>query len=568
MPIETHVDILKKINQYFLDFLVAPKSVCLCRGFGWQAARGLLPHPHPISLPRRRVLAERVEVSPAVNFKAEKEIYLQRFPSMKLSREAAFVIIFFILFLSAIYARISAQTMKILVHMTSEQEAYLKTRVLPIFERQNNIKIRIEEYLSYSEIADKLKESNDSIGLVKVPFVKEWELVDNGYIRSLNSFLSPVEKEEFRKVYACWWLGARDNEQYYIPRKFETRILAYRPSKVAVAVDTWKSFTRAIDSSLEKINGRGLPKGYALESDPNEWDFFDLYVAGFVWAHTKFPDGIKSRIAQRGKLYDGTALTLIDRVFECGGDLNSLFNMNDKAVLDAFIWEAAYAWGGIYDSLMWTRQWTGQQLWDGFLNGSIYLTFFTQLDCITVLNKEIGRENINKDVAADFATAQMPRGCSIELDKAGQITRQGTHRVSTGGWWWGIPKRWNDPALAYKLARFITNHENQIKECAEFGMVPVRYDVIKDPNALFFGGPLSEVFKTSYKQIQTNDNFVLPSGGQIDTVTRCYLDAWKKIIMEKNWANNPRLAPTPDHIFRDLKENYAPRIMKMMQESK
>ena len=111
-------------------------------------------------------------------------------------------------------------------------------------------------------------------------------------------------------------------------------------------METWKQFARAIDSSLSKINGRGLPAGYDLENDPNEWDFFDIYVAGFVWAHTKFPDGKKSRIAQRGKLYDGMALTLIDRVFECGGDSYSLFNMNSKAVTDAFLWEAAYAWGG------------------------------------------------------------------------------------------------------------------------------------------------------------------------------------------------------------------------------
>jgi len=469
---------------------------------------------------------------------------------------------------SGIAIRVPAQTIKILVHMTSEQEAYLETQILPLFERQNNVKIQLEDYQSFNEIAARLKESNDSIGLVKVPFVKEWELVDNGYIRSLNSFLSPGEKDEFRKVYACWWLGARDNEQYYIPRKFETRILAYRPSKVALAVETWKQFARAIDSSLSKINGRGLPAGYDLENDPNEWDFFDIYVAGFVWANTKFPDGKKSRIAQRGKLYDGTALTLIDRVFECGGDSYSLFNMNSKAVKDAFLWEAAYAWGGIYDTTMWSGQWAGQQLWEGFWKESIYLTFFTQLDCITVLNKEIGPENIHKDVAADFATAQMPQGCSIELDKSGGKLRQGSNRVSTGGWWWGIPNRWNDPALAYKLARFITNRENQIKECTKFGMVPVRYDVIKDPTALFSGGPISEVFKTSYKQIQTNDNYVLPSSAQIDTVTQCYLDAWKKIVMEKKWADNPRLAPIPDYIAWELKENYAPRIMKMMREAK
>lgn len=487
---------------------------------------------------------------------------------MKPFNKSVFFFISLVLFVSAVAVSVSAQTMKILVHMTSEQENYFTTQILPLFERQNTVKIQVEDYQSFDEIAVHLRDPKDSIGLVKVPFVKEWELVDRGYIRSLNSFLSPAERVEFQNVYACWWLGARDNEQYYIPRKFETRILAYRPSKVLAAVEAWKQFSRTIDSSLAKINGHGLPAGYNLESDPNEWDLFDLFVAGFVWSHTKFSDGKKSRIAQRGKLYDGTALTLIDRVFECGGDSYSLFNMDGKSVLDAFLWEAAYTWGGIYDTTMWTGQWTGNQLWEAFLKGSIYLTFFTQLDCITVLNKEVGLENMHNDIAVDFATAQMPQGCSMELDKSNSVLRRGCHRVTTGGWWWAIPKQWKDPMLAYKLARFITNRENQVKECSKFGMIPVRYDVIKDPFALFSGGPISEVFITSYKQIRTNDNFVLPSSAQIDTVTQCYLDALKKIVIEKKWANNPRLAPMPDQIAWDLKENFAPRIMKIMQELK
>ena len=110
------------------------------------------------------------------------------------------VIISLIVLSFGLIVRVPAQTMKILVHMTTEQELYLKTQVLPVFERQNNIKILIEEYQSFNEIATRLKGPKDSIGLVKVPFVKEWELVDDGYIRSLNSFLSPGEKDEFQKV--------------------------------------------------------------------------------------------------------------------------------------------------------------------------------------------------------------------------------------------------------------------------------------------------------------------------------------------------------------------------------
>ena len=461
-----------------------------------------------------------------------------------------------------------AQTMKVLVHMTDEQETYLSTEVFPLFEKENAVTIHCENFDSFDEIAAKLDQFKDSVGLVKVPFVKEWELVDKGYILSLSSLLSASDMFDFRKTYACWWLGARDNQVYFIPRKFETRIMAYRPSKVAWALDNWKKYAPAIDSLLSKVNGRGLPARYVLKTDPEQWDFFDVFVAGYAWSRGEFLGVKKPRIAHRGKLYDGAALRLVDRVHECGGDSYSLFNMNGKAVLDSYLWEAVYAWGGIYDSLMWTDHWTGQRLWDAFLSGAIFLSFFTQLDCISVLNKEVGPENMQKDAAIDFATSLMPRGCSVELDKKKDPLRWGVHRVTTGGWLWGVPKHYKDPAMAFKLARFITNRENQIKECAKFGMVPVRYDVIKDPMALFKGGPIRDVFATSYEQIQANNDFVLPSGAAMDTITQCYLDAWKNIVIEKNWAQGPGKAPNGRFLASLLEKNYAGRISRMMQGGK
>ena len=49
-------------------------------------------------------------------------------------------------FLPGLLISLPAQTMKVLVHMTSEQEAYLETQILPLFERQNNVKIQLEDY--------------------------------------------------------------------------------------------------------------------------------------------------------------------------------------------------------------------------------------------------------------------------------------------------------------------------------------------------------------------------------------------------------------------------------------
>ena len=208
---------------------------------------------------------------------------------------------------------------------------------------------------------------------------------------------------------------------------------------------------------------------------------------------------------------------------------------------------------------MWAGQWSGRELWDAFWKGSIYLSFFTQLDCITILNRESGQGRAD----IDFATSLVPQGCSITLDKSRKTLRQGGHRVTTGGWWWGIPQQWMDPVTAYRLARFITNRENQVMECKRFGMVPVRNDVIRDPVALFSGGPVSDVFRTSYRQMQENNNCVLPGNKLIDTVSRCYLDAWKRIAVEKQWSEKASMPPKEEYIEAVLKKHFSPRVMKI-----
>ncbi len=430
--------------------------------------------------------------------------------------------------------------MKALVRMIPDQEKYFASEVVPNFEEEYNAEVDVVHYESVDSIDRELQLRRGEAGLVKVPFDRAASLAETGLIRPLDTFLSEDELLEFKNTYLLTSLGQYNGKQYYVPRKFETRILVYRISKVEEAVMLWEDHREEIENELRRYNGRGLPATYLLESDPNEWDFYDVFVVGWVWAHTPQDGRVAPRVAHRGKEYSGTALRVIDRVYQCGGNGDDVVEMRGDAVVDAFFWEAVYAASGIYTPRMWEEQWSGTGVWEGFASDDVYLSFMTQLDCFFIHGT--GRDGLKGYLSDpdDMGVAVMPAGCSVELDERGNILRGGTSAVSTGGWWWGIPAESPDPRASYNLARHITGTENQIQGCGRFGMIPVRKDILSDMSMLFGGGWISKIYAVSFEQLMKNRKTVLPSQSGFDRVRNTYLSAWFDIVVRGNWSADRR----------------------------
>jgi ABC-type glycerol-3-phosphate transport system substrate-binding protein len=150
------------------------------------------------------------------------------------------------------------------------------------------------------------------------------------------------------------------------------------------------------------------------------------------------------------------------------------------------------------------------------------------------------------------------------LDTNGTILRNGSKAITTGGWWWGVPKDCPDPQLAYKLFISMTSRENQLKECVRFGMIPVRKDILKSKEILFTDNWISKVFQTSYRQIQQNDNNILPTIPYFDKIVNVYLEAWFDIVASGNWA--PEKGP-PDREFITTRiiEKHSKKISKFLR---
>jgi hypothetical protein len=424
----------------------------------------------------------------------------------------------------------------------------------------------VVHYDNAAELEGELDKFPREVALVKIPFDKTASLISDNRLLSLDAVVTPQELKDFRQTFMLTSLGIHGGKQYLIPRKFETRIMVYSKSKVADALAIWRSFRDSINAEMKAMNGYGLPATYVLKDDPNKWDFFDVYVVGYIWAHTPYQGKMHGRIAHRGKRNTGTSQRILDRIFQCKGDSSQIMTMHGDAVTDAFMWEAAYA-ASVYNDRMWKEAWTSTDIWKGFRDNEVFLTFTTQIDCFIIHGTgQDGLEGYIND-PADMGVALMPQGCSLLLDRNGAVSREGCRAVTTGGWWWGIPKNAPDPKLSYQLARYISNTKNQINDCSRFGMIPVRKDILGDISMLFGGGWITEIYQTSFKQLMNNGSTILPVNVHTDKIGNLYLDAWYDIVVNKNWSDNGRF-PQWEHVQRVLETKYAPQAARVLDDAK
>lgn len=433
----------------------------------------------------------------------------------------------------------------VLIRMMPAQQRFFRQEIIKEFEQKANCKINIATFNNQWDIERMLKleagKKIAEIGLVKTPFEMTNVLVSKGYMKRLDEINDSEavmnDIAEYHPLAAG--LGFVDGKPYYIPRKLETQILYFSKSKVADAVSKFENHRKRIDAELKKYNTYGLPAGYSLEADPNTWDFYDLYVVGAIWSNEKYNDVTVGRLAHRGARYEGTALYLIDRALQLGASHEDILQLTADKVTDMFLWERVLIRSGAYNPGMWQDPWKGSNIYNGIKDGKVFLSYLQQIDCFNVhgWQDDPGMPTYLSDIN-DMGLALIPKAVSFELDKEGKPLYEGTRSISTGGWWWGIPKTCPNARLAYEFARFITNKENNAKECAKFGMLPVRKDILNNLSLVFDQGWVGEIYKVSVDQIKSQLDegklVTVPLVEQYPQIGQNYVEAWYKLCVEYN----------------------------------
>lgn len=427
----------------------------------------------------------------------------------------------------------------LLIRMMPAQERFFRDEVLPKFEKKHNCKVNLATFDKEWDIERILKlessKKKPTIALVKTPFEMTRVLAANGYLQDLSSVLDSAQVDldlaEYHQLASG--LGFYDGKPYYLPRKLETRVLFYRKSKVADAVSKFANHKDRINEELKKQNGYGLPTNYTLESNPSEWDFYDLYVAGSIWANEEY-NGVKmGRIGHRGARYAGTALFLVDRSLQLGATPEDILKLTADRNVSTYLWERVMVRNGIYNPGMWQDPWKGANIYNAIKDGKVFLAYLQQIDAFLVHGwKDDPSMPSYLPEEGDMGLAVVPKAVSFELDSAGNPAYDGTRSISTGGWWWGIPKTSPDPKLAYALAQYINSREVQAKECSRFGMVPIRKDILNKLPQVFDQGWVGDIFQVSSDQIALNKLTTVPLVKAYPEVSQNIIDAWYKLSVE------------------------------------
>jgi maltose-binding protein MalE len=429
----------------------------------------------------------------------------------------------------------SVDEMTVYIRMMESQDKWFRENIISDFEKETGVKINVRTFESITDLIQVLELDKDqnTVGLVKTAAEMLNPLVANDLVLNLKD-IEGIDLDADLDEYldAALELSYVDGEPYYIPRKLETNTLLYVKSKVDEAVAGWEPMKGDIDAMFAATNGVGLPADYALEADPNMWDWYDLAVVGYYWNATEG----EPKIAHRGKDYGGTQVELVTKAFQAGATQEEVLNFSGQAIQDAYEWEVFMKENSLYNPGMWEEAWSGGGIWNAMAGGQVYLAFMHQIDAFFIhggTDPSMTGYLANPD---DMATAIMPAGASLEMAD-GAPARMGEHASQLGGWSWGIPASTPDANLSYDLARYITNAHNHAKESSTFGMMPVRKDIMANLGESFEEQWIQDVFNTAVSQM---DNVTkLPTDGNWPAIGQLYNDAWYDIVVNGNNSDIP-----------------------------
>ena len=458
---------------------------------------------------------------------------------MEIKMPKKFLLLLLIILLSSFTCQkgVEKSEITVLIRMMDIQDLWFREKMRQ-FEKENNVKINVVTFDQVEDVRQMMdlerKSKRKRIGLVKTALEMVYPLAKENYLIPLEEIveLLQLEKDLDEYLSEAVKVGTIDGRVYYIPRKLETYLLFYLKSKVQDALDNWEKDRAKIEAMLKQVNHYGLPTGYQLEANPGEWDYYDLLVLSFFWANNPYHGITMPRVAHRGKRYAGTVNELVTRIFQLGGEKEDILSMDTDLVKDLFQWESFFIKNHFYHPGVWEQAWSGGDIWRAISSGEVFLCFLHQIDLFFVHGGSDPTMTGYLSDPSDLGVSIMPRGVSLELTEEGNVQREGGHFSNLYGWWWGIPVTSPDPQTSYKLARFITSKENQIEECSQFGMFPVRNDVLDDLAQAFDEEWKQEIFKVSRLQFESGTK-QFPLLKEWPQIGKNYLDAWYDISVKR-----------------------------------
>jgi ABC-type glycerol-3-phosphate transport system substrate-binding protein len=448
--------------------------------------------------------------------------------------------------------------LKLVMRMRPDQESLYRTRILKPFEKKHKCIVELKAYQDPAALPALLA-AGDSVDLADPPLSMTRDLVGRNLIAPLDEIIPPRDLAELRKEYFLMDMGAVRGQSYFLPRYLETPVLLYLKSQVAEAVQYWDLRRDDINRALVKYNGKGLPRNYALEKDPSQWDYFDLFVVGYYWSNKEVQGQRRGRMALGPLGSPSMPQSLMDKGFQAGATPDALLRMNDEAVADMFQWQSALVREGILNPNLVKARWSDAQIREGFQSGELFLSETTQMEAFLIHGSGTPESPGFLANPEDMGMALMPKGNSLMLDARSFPQREGRRGVATRGNWWGVTRQSRNRELAFRLAHYLANTQNQILESSAFGIIPVRQDLLGELGLMFGGGWTSDVFQTASQQLVENRYTVAPLLEEAAGVGQNYLAAYESICLPGEGQQSKY-----EDVRKALEERFVPRQKQIL----
>lgn len=412
-------------------------------------------------------------------------------------KKIAFFTVLFIVFVFCVCffaceRKKTSKSLVVLINSVPAQQRYLKYEVLGGFEKLYNCKVNLVNYENEAELQNMFLQDSavSQITLVSVPF----EMMESLEVSKKFTPFSEIVVESVLQFDAKTYyqkfveLGKIDGNYYCFPHRIEIPILFYMKSKVAAAIEIFPKYRKEIDSVLKKENGFGLPTAFILEENPNEWDLYDIFAIGYIWANEEINDKKNSRIL---------SLDIFDKP-----NADKIVNYAESIGVEADLWEEKLKKYKIFHQLPDSVENLSLAAYSAIKNGDIFMVYFQQNDCFNVLE---GTDESNmlpyvSDVS-DVGIALIPSAVSFSLDEDGYEKITGVRVASINGFGWGIPKSSKEKELAYHLIQYLNNRSQHTRESIRFGSIPVREDVFLNMKNIYDEKWLGEGFAVAVQQI-------------------------------------------------------------------
>lgn len=447
--------------------------------------------------------------------------------------------------------------LRVLLRASAPRIEWMRQNEFSEYGRAHDLDFQFISAKTFEEVNQLLLKERDQptgIALADIDDEHGAELREKGVVRPIADGAKPAELQAALGEYIAESVkrGQLAGVQWYLPKRALVDVAVFLKPAVEEAYLHWQKDRPAIEAALKEANGVGLPRGYTLEKSPDEWDSYDLFVAGWYWAHHPAswaepaahpahdnppPAIVAPRVGYPCGANEDANDEFLNAMYRHGATDETFTKMDGPAAVDTLQWRALFRKHGLVPAGCADEGLDSFEINGLFHKRKLAWAPIDQADSLWLHGGSRRDAEPGMRGASDLAWSTLPVGSSLELNAMGEPARVGRSFSFEEVHLWALPIHSPDPRTAFDLARFLDQKGLQQRETEAQGMLPIRNDLRQDYPVLFRLSWMQQMLDASFRQIDRGSGDV-PD----DYAEKEYDEAYsrlRKAIVEERPAGAP-----------------------------